>query len=141
MNRVGVAPSWELHLADQSSFARFVKSLTPVKQRTLEVSIDKILLVHGSDLVDGDLIKILGGSLYEYRVAPTSTRIMKNAGDQGNTPHSKVVIRVFLTFEVGQVIVLLGAYDKGANDSKTKQQAEIEKARSLLKSWKTASNI
>ena len=141
MTRIGASPSWELHLVDPSGFARFVKSLSPVKQKTLEASIDKILLVHGTDLIDGDLIKSLGGSLYEFRVGPTSTRMLNKAGEEGKTPHQKIAIRVFLTFETNQVIVLLGSYDKGANDSKSKQQSEIEIARSLLKFWKITSNI
>jgi hypothetical protein len=132
---------WELRLADSSQFARFVKSLTPVKQRTLEASIDKILLRHGSDLIDGDLIKSFGGSLYEFRVGPTSTRMLNKAGEGDKTPHQKLALRVFLTFEMNNVIVLLGCYDKAASDSKSRQQSEISKARKLMKTWNDARNI
>ena len=134
------AQGWELHLADAASFAKFVKSLTPAKQRTLEASIDKILLVHGFELVDGDLVKNLGGGLYEFRVGPNTTRMMNKAGLESKIPHQKIVIRVFVSFEVDRIVVLLGSYDKGANDSKSKQQSEIAKARQLLKDWKIRSN-
>lgn len=50
------------------------------------------------------------------------------------------MIRVFVSFEVDRIVVLLGSYDKGANDSKSKQQSEIAKARQLLKDWKIRGN-
>jgi hypothetical protein len=134
------SPAWELRLADATGFAKFVKSLTPIKQRTLEASIDKILLVHGFELVDGDLVKPLGGGLYEYRVGPTTTRMMNKAGLESRIPHQKIVIRVFMAFEADRIVVLLASYDKGANDSKSKQQSEIAKARQLLKEWKSSGN-
>lgn len=134
------AQGWELRLADAASFAKIVKSLTPAKQRTLETSIDKILLVHGFELVDGDLVKNLGGGLYEFRVGPTTTRMMNKAGLESKIPHQKIVIRVFVSFEADRMIVLLGSYDKGANDSKSKQQSEIAKARQILKAWKSSGN-
>ena len=134
------AQGWELRLADAASFAKFVRSLTPAKQRTLEASIDKIMLVHGFELVDGDLVKNLGGGLYEFRVGPTTTRIMNKAGLESKIPHQKIVIRVFVSFEADRMIVLLGSYDKGANDSKSKQQSEIAKARQILKAWKSSGN-
>ena len=134
------AQGWELRLADAASFAKFVRSLTPAKQRTLEASIDKILLVHGFELVDGDLVKNLGGGLYEFRVGPTTTRMINKAGLESKIPHQKIVIRVFVSFEADRMIVLLGSYDKGANDSKSKQQSEIAKARQILKAWKSSGN-
>ena len=134
------AQGWELHLADAASFAKFVKSLTPAKQRTLEASIDKILLVHGFEVVDGDLVKNLGGGLYEFRVGPNTTRMMNKAGLESKIPHQKIVIRVFVSFEADRIVVLLGSYDKGASDSKSKQQSEIAKARHLLKAWKSSGN-
>ena len=106
-----------------------------------EAPIDKILLRHGSDLTDGDLIKSLGGSLHEFRVGPTSTRMLNKAGEGGKTTHQRLALRVFLTFEANKVIVLLGCYDKGASDSKSRQQSEISKARKLLKIWNDARNI
>ncbi len=128
--------TWELHLADVSGFTRFVKSLTPIKQRTLEASIDKILLIHGLELVDGDLIKNLGGGLYEFRVGPTTTRMMNRAGNSDMDTHQKIALRVFLSFEGNRLIVILGSYDKGANDSKSRQQSAIAQSRRLLKAWR-----
>jgi hypothetical protein len=133
MAKAEISTTWELRLADASSFARFVKSLTPIKQRTLEASLDKILLVHGLELVDGDLIKNLGGGLYEFRVGPTTTRMMNKAGEGSKETHQKIALRVFLSFEGIRLIVLLGSYDKGANDSKSKQQSEIAQARRVLR--------
>jgi hypothetical protein len=57
MAKAEISTTWELRLADVSGFSRFVKSLTPIKQRTLEASIDKILLIHGLELVDGEVIE------------------------------------------------------------------------------------
>lgn len=136
MAKSEISTTWELRLADVSGFARFVKSLTPIKQRTLEASIDKILLIHGLELVDGDLIKNLGGGLYEYRVGPTTTRMMNKAGESGKETHQKIALRVFLSFEGSRLIVILGSYDKGANDSKSRQQSEIAQSRRLLRSWR-----
>jgi hypothetical protein len=129
------SPQWDIVLPDASGFSKFVKSLSPAKQRTLEVSIDKILLVHGTDLIDGDLIKTLGGGVYEYRVGPNTTRMMNKALESAVVPHQKIALRVFLSFERNRVIVLLGSYDKGAHDSKSKQQSEIKKARRILGAW------
>jgi hypothetical protein len=63
MAKAEISTTWELRLADVSGFARFVKSLTPIKQRTLEASIDKILLIHGLELVDGEVVE-----KYEFNV-------------------------------------------------------------------------
>jgi hypothetical protein len=136
MAKAEISATWELRLADATGFARFVKSLTPIKQRTLEASIDKILLIHGLELVDGDLIKNLGGGLYEYRVGPTTTRMMKRAGEGGKDVHQKIALRVFLSFEGSRLITILGSYDKGANDSKSKQQSAIANSRRLLRVWR-----
>jgi hypothetical protein len=137
MAKAEISATWELRLADTTGFARFVKSLPPpVKQRTLEASIDKILLIHGPELVDGDLIKNLGGGLYEYRVGPTTTRMMKRAGEGGTDVHQKIALRVFLSFEGSRLITILGSYDKGANDSKSKQQSAIANSRRLLRAWR-----
>jgi hypothetical protein len=45
------------------------------------------------------------------------------------------LIREFVAFEKGKIIILLGAYDKGRDPSKKTQQDQIKKARKRLKDW------
>jgi hypothetical protein len=47
-----------------------------------------------------------------------------------------ILLRIFMAFEREKVIVLLGAYDKGANDKQRFQQRQIEVAHQRLREWK-----
>ena len=49
---------------------------------------------------------------------------------------TKILLRVFLSFHGKKLVLLLHGYDKGKNDSKKKQQEEIEIARRRLRAWK-----
>ena len=51
-------------------------------------------------------------------------------------PNETVFLRIFFHVHGDKIVLLLGGYDKGADPSKSRQQAEIKTARSRLREFK-----
>jgi len=51
-------------------------------------------------------------------------------------PPEKILLRVFVHFHGDRLVLLLGGYDKGKDDSEKRQRAEIKVAQSALRAWK-----
>ena len=81
-----------------------------------------ILAVQGIQLASSAWLTPLGDGLYEFRIKHSATEIeglyrAKNKNPPKNK--SSILIREFIAFEKGKIIILLGAYDKGIDPSKT----------------------
>ena len=124
-------------IADASSFRRFLKQLDVTERSLVEYSLELILATLGKDLlIESDWLLGLGGGLYEFRIGPTTTSVYvhlsRHSGAFNRPAHRKILIRVFLSFVNDELIVLAGAYDKLADNSKRRQQLEIQTARDVL---------
>lgn len=62
--------------------------------------------------------------------------IYTSSESRPRSSHQKILLRVFMSFHGKKLVLLLHGYDKGKNDSKKKQQEEIEIARRRLRAWK-----
>ena len=87
-------------------------------QERIALFIDTELRLRGSDSVAAGNSKALGQELYELKVSF----------------RPEVELRVFYTARAGREIVILSAYDKKSNDSKSWQNVQIQSAKSKMKS-------
>lgn len=103
------------------------------------MAITKILAQMGIDLVGTQWMKALGDGLYEFRIRHSSSEIQSiytSSESRPRSSHQKILLRVFMSFHGKKLVLLLHGYDKGKNDSKKRQQVEIEIARRRLRAWK-----
>jgi hypothetical protein len=116
----------------------FMQSLAPVKRRAIGVAINEFLAYLGPDVVKTDFGKALGSGLYEFRVDQDAEQILRKAGKDARPEkvEARILLRVFFHPHGNKLVLLLSGYDKGEHSSKPYQNAEIEKARSMLKHWK-----
>ncbi len=117
-------------------------SLSDIKREATIAAIQIILKRQGVELSNTKWIKPLGGGLFEFRIRHTGPQISRMyglSGYEGRNLKLGLVLRVFLAFERNQMIILLGAYDKGRKDSARNQQKQIEISRKRLNEWKRRS--
>jgi len=135
--------SWkpEAFVADDGSapFERFVVGLSDIKYLAVEIAIDRVLAVHGIDLVRTEWLKPVGRGLHEFRVrheAAETARMFGGDEARPTTGTEKVLLRLFVHFYGDQVVLLLSGFDKGKNPKAKRQQLEIRKARRFLTQFK-----
>jgi hypothetical protein len=106
----------------------------------LDAAISHVLAEQGAILLGTNWLKSLGGGLHEFRIRHTASQIVKNTSLSVTTSSNrdKILLRVFVTFPEASQILILHGYDKGADDSRTRQQKEISIARARLKQWQVA---
>jgi hypothetical protein len=104
---------------------------------SLDAAISHVLAEQGAVLLGTNWLKSLGGGLHEFRIRHTASQIVRNTSSSvtTNSNRDKILLRVFVTFPDASQILILHGYDKGADDSRTKQQKEISIARARLKQW------
>jgi putative component of toxin-antitoxin plasmid stabilization module len=135
--------SWtpESFVADDGAvpFQRFVDGLPDFKFIALDTAIVRVLSVRGLDLGGSEWLKPMGKGLHEFRVRHDAAEIAHMFGGDGlkvTAPATKILLRVFVHFHGGRMILLLGGYDKGADPSSSRQQREIALARRCLTQFK-----
>jgi phage-related protein len=127
--------------ADGSEPVRdWAQGLTPTKRRAIGVAMHEILAHEGNDVISTEFGKALGGGLSEFRVRLDAEQILARRGREivrkivGR--REKIMLRVFFHPHGDKLILLLAGYDKGAQPSAKRQQAEIEIARQRLANWR-----
>jgi len=103
----------------------------------LDAAISHVLAAQGAILLGTNWLKSLGGGLHEFRIRHTASQIVRNASLSvtTNSNRDKILLRIFVTFPEASQILILHGYDKGADDSRSRQQKEIAIARTRLKQW------
>ena len=106
----------------------------------LDAAISHILAEQGAILLGTNWLKSLGDGLCEFRIRHTAPQIVRNASLSvtTNSNRDKILLRIFVTFPETSQILILHGYDKGADDSRSRQQKEIAIARTRLKQWQIA---
>lgn len=114
-------------------FLRQEKDLTVEVQIVVRALLIEVLLTEGMNLARGSLLKALGNGLWEFRIGRNIKSVLKGVGVflTPNTKNMKILIRVFCSFEE-EGILLLGCYDKLRHGGDRAQNNAINKARSLL---------
>lgn len=131
------SPELQIRFADPVAFKNQVESLNPIHQELVMRSLKEILGAQGPKLARSTWLKSLGGSLWEFRIGPSSKAVESKAGllSDENVPQTKVLLRVFCSFQKNQ-IVIHGCYDKQRYGSGKRQNAAIRRARESLLTFK-----
>jgi hypothetical protein len=131
------SPELQIRFADPVTFKNQVESLNPIHQDLVLRSLKEILGAQGLELARSTWLKSLGGSLWEFRIGPSSKAVESKAGllSNDNVPQTKVLLRVFCSFQKNQ-IVIHGCYDKQRYGAGKRQNAAIRRARESLLTFK-----
>ena len=113
------------------------RKLTDSQFLALDAAIKHVLAEQGLNLLETNWLKSLGNNLYEFRVRHSAGQILKNLSSETSSKpdRSKILLRIFVTFPQGSRILILHGYDKGSDDSRSRQQKEIATARARLAQW------
>jgi hypothetical protein len=130
-------PEFDIHFADPVSFRNQVENLNTIHQNILLWALKEILGRQGLALARSTWLKSLGGSLWEFRIGPSSKAVESKAGvPPGETmPQTKVLLRVFCSFQAQQIIIH-GCFDKQRYGPGKRQDAAIRRARESLLTYK-----
>ena len=130
-------PELQIRFADPVSFRNQVESLNTRDQNLLLWALKEILGRQGLALARSTWLKSLGGSLWEFRIGPSSKAVESKAGvpPDETMPQTKVLLRVFCSFQKQQIIIH-GCFDKQRYGSGKRQSAAIRRARESLLTFK-----
>jgi len=106
---------WDVESHPDFDFDQFLDELPGPNQLVVYETVSQVLRAKGNQLAGTHWVTALGSGLFEFRIA----------GPQ-------LLVRIFFTFKVGRVILLLGAYDKKRSPSSKRQQQEIARARKRM---------
>jgi putative component of toxin-antitoxin plasmid stabilization module len=119
----------------------WMDDLSVAKYAALRAAIKHVLEVQGLSLSGTLWMTPLGDGLYEFRVKHSERQILEMYSEIGGDdlpakPPEKILLRVFVHFHGNRIVLLLGGYDKGKDDSDKKQRAEIKVAQRALGAWR-----
>lgn len=120
---------WHINMyEDSSGFSPFVSwydnELDVETQDLIQQTFDLVIEARGTGMIGSKYLKPLGDHLYQLRIKrPNQDR------------SDKILIRIYLCFDFNYGVHVFSGYDKGKDDSRVRQAAEINKARSLLTEW------
>jgi phage-related protein len=109
--------SWQVEFLNEKKFLKLISKFSRANQRDFVETLMSTLSTSGPGVISNGKGRALGGGLYEYR--------FESAPD--------ILLRAFFIVREQELIVVLSAYDKKANDSKTWQNRQILAARNLQK--------
>jgi putative component of toxin-antitoxin plasmid stabilization module len=121
----------------------WLDGLTEHKRAAAMRALSIVLADQGIGVAQSEFGKALGGGLYEFRIRHSAQEIVEKfrpgmTARLGPFPDDVVLLRVFFHPHGDQLILLLAAYDKGADPSEKRQQRQIEIARKRLHAWRQA---
>lgn len=109
---------WSFEFVDSALLGRRLRNLEPATVQEIFDHFRRDIDQYDMAVFQTGHAKWLGKGLAEYR-------FRKNPD---------LLIRIFFTIRGSKVVVVLSAYDKKRDPSKTRQQAEINLARKILRS-------
>lgn len=130
--------TWKIEYAS-GDFERFYLKLPPYEQAVVDAALTRVLAVRGLEAFDGGWGKSLGRGLFEFRIQRSLDAILSRADSEpprSGATARRVSIRIFCTFTGNRIVVLLHGYDKGRDPSTRRQQTEIARARTALRTWR-----
>lgn len=110
------------------------EELTPFQRRSIGIAMSEILERHGIDVCGTEYGRNLGGALFEFRLRHGADEIAAMFTTKKPDARDKepILLRVFCHAYGDKVILLLGGYDKKADASRKREDAEIKLARKRL---------
>ncbi len=134
--------NWSVEFYEDSAGRRPVEkwldSLSDVKREAAIAAIQIVLMKHGLSLIGTKWLKALGGGVFEFRIRHSAVQIKQMyelGGYEGRNFKLDLLLRIFVTFHENQIVLLLGAYDKGGQDSANYQQKQIQISRKRFKEF------
>lgn len=122
----------------------WLRSLDPVKRRTMGVALFEVLQHFGIDVCETEFGKQLGRGLFEFRVRQTAGEILARTGHhkQSRREPAKVdiLLRAYCHAYGDKMILLVAAYDKGKDSSRKREDSEIKLARRRLADFQQRCN-
>jgi hypothetical protein len=109
-----VGSGWQLEVYEDEDgrqpFTVWAENLSETKFVSLDAALRLVLAERGLDLARTEWLKPLGEGLYEFRVRHDSDEIRQMFAGQGAPPRrrERILLRVFVHFYGGRVILLLG---------------------------------
>jgi hypothetical protein len=137
--------AWELEFYQDENGREpcrsWIQDLSREKRLAIETALEHVLAVRGLDVVETEFGKALGKGLYEFRLRWTAREVAEKVGTVIAETHAEsesILLRVFFCTAGRKIILLLSGYDKGADASGRRQDAEIARARKCLTAWREA---
>ena len=108
------------------------------KHDAIVYGLQVILAREGAGVCGTEFGRTLGKGLYEFRLRHTRDELQikaesQQAGSGPSVAPVKVLIAVFFAVYGDRIVLLLGGYDKAMDDSRHRQNREIEQARGRLR--------
>ena len=104
-----------------------------------DAAITHVLERQGLALASTPWLTALGQGLYKFRVrhdAATIESMYGAAGAPTSRAPGKILLRLFVHFHGDRIVLLLHGYNKGKDNSSTRQNKEIQRAHKMLRAWK-----
>ena len=104
---------------------KWIESLDDSKLASFDMAHRLFLKEKGIDLLNSSWFKSLGDGVYEFRIRHTALQIeglYKQKSIREVATKSPILIREFVAFRKGRVVLLLAGYDKGKDPSEKTQQ-------------------
>lgn len=137
--------AWELEFYQDENGCEpcrsWIQDLGREKRLAVETALEHVLAVRGLDVVETEFGKALGKGLYEFRLRWTAREVAEKVGAvlvETPAESESILLRVFFCTAGRKIILLLSGYDKGADASGRRQDAEIARARKYLTAWREA---
>ena len=110
------------------------------KRRAIVLALKHILGAQGIDVCRTEYGRHLGQGLFEFRLRHDEAELRRRL--RLDVPPvcsetERVLLRVFCHAHGSRIVLLLAAYDKGADPSKKRQQREIATARRRLRDFRS----
>ena len=104
------------------------------------LALEHILRAHGIDVCHTEYGRHLGHGLFEFRLRHDEAELRRRLRPDlppARAEVASVLLRVLCHAYGSRIILLLAAYDKGADPSKRRQQREIATARRRLRDFRS----
>jgi len=147
--REGTSLPYELEFYEEGGrepVRDWLDGLTEHKRAAAMRALSIVLADQGIGVAQSEFGKAVGGGLYEFRIRHSAQEIVEKfrpgmIARLGPFPDDAVLLRVFFHPHGDRLILLLAAYDKGADPSENRQQREIKIARKRLQAWRQANPV
>jgi len=129
----------EILFADEKAFIAWTNDLDLAAQIALRATLTLVGETNDIRHLPGKLVKQLHSGVGELRIGKTLKEALRTASAQKPETLSAlpghVLLRVFFAEISIESLLVLSGYDKGADRSPTKQQAEICKSVEIHRAW------
>lgn len=108
---------WQVVFLNENKYLKLIAKFSRAQQKDTTEKLMTLLGVNGPGVISTGHGKALGKGLYEFKFESPP----------------EILLRFFFVVRDQKVVLILSAYDKKANDSKTWQNRQILAARKLQK--------